>query len=532
MDRRLVIIGILLFSLYFFSTRFSLDGYELEYVLSAMNIYHGNGPALAPGFTGCPGIWPTDGHRLIYPRQNLLQSYLSVPFYAMGALLFGEHPTIEGRGGFWELPWGPLATVSLLNPLLAAWIAVLVGLISKKMGIHPPGHLVMSVLYGVTTMNWHYGALGMEVVQTAVLMTAVWAAICYRQTGKKIWLLVSMIMLPALANTKKISFIFVFPIVVYLAWVLSKQGKKITPFAAVILVTLTGIALMIWLMVVRFHADPELFPHLLRVYFAEKVNIIDLVFALLISPGEGLLIFNPMLWFSLPALPAFFRNNRQEGYLFLGIFIMLMILAQLTPYILIDEEWGPRYFLLILPLVYIMGAKGLLKNRQKISRILFVLVLIISLAIQWLSSMYLGFKMLDIPMMMGISDYMITVFTPSMSQIAITAACFGSYLHCLFTGDSFVLKYRQYSQYTGKGGNYITLYQDLKGLDSPSGGLFTVRWVLSEKGYHEMTPGLTFLIKLIIDILLLGTLGLISIRALKQYRFGEQSITEFVDYPV
>ncbi len=526
MDRRLVIVGILLFSLYFISTRFCLDGYELEYVLSAMNVYHGNGPALAPGFTDCPGIWPTDGENLVYPRQHLLQTYLSAPFYALGALVFGEHPLAKGRGGFWELPWGPVMTVSLLNPLLAAWIAVLVGLISKEMGVQSPGHLIIAVLYGVTTMNWHYGAIGMEIVQTAFLMTALWTAIRFRLTEKSIWLLASLIMLPALANVKKVSFLFILPIVIYLVWTLRKQGKKTIYIIIIILMVIAGIGLMTWLTIVRFHDDPELFPHLLKVYFAERVKFIDLVFALLISPGEGLFIFNPMLWFTIPALPSFFRKNQPESVLFLGIFLVLMIIVQQIPYVLIDEEWGPRYLFVILPLMYIAGARGLIKKRQKTVRNLFIAILIISVAIQWLSSMYQGFQMLDIPIGMGVSDYMLTVFTPSLSQISVAATCFGSYLHYLFFGESFVLKHRQYSQYTGKGGEYIILYQDLNGLDRPSGGLFTVRWILSEKGYHKITPGLTLVIKLLIDVFLLGILGLMSVKALTQYRTRGDSKTE------
>jgi len=71
----------LFFSLFFLGTRYNLDGYELEYVLSAMNIYHGGGPELAPGYHDLPGIKDTNLDRPVYPRQNFLQAYLSVPFY-------------------------------------------------------------------------------------------------------------------------------------------------------------------------------------------------------------------------------------------------------------------------------------------------------------------------------------------------------------------------------------------------------------------------------------------------------------------
>lgn len=520
MDRRLVMIGILLFSLYSTSTRFSLDGYELEYVLSAMNVYHGNGPAMAPGFNDCPGIWPTDIESRVYPRQNLLQTYLSVPFYALGAALAGEGPTIEGRGGVWELPWGPVAAVSLLNPLCAAFLALLVGLACKEMGVQPPGHAVVAVIYGVTTMNWHYGALGMEVVQTTILMFAVWAAIRYRFTGKTPWLILSILLLPALANTKKISFLFVFPVVIYLVWSLSLHRKKAASIAAatVILAAVTGIGVMIWSMMIRFHAEPDLFQHFLRSYLSGGFKTADLVFALLVSPGEGLLIFNPMLWFAIPAWLAFYQKYRPESRLFLGNFLLLLLVIRIIPYVLIDEEWGPRYLFVILPMAFIAGAGGLLKNRKKTARTCFIAMLIASLVLQWLSSMYLGFQMLDIPLKMGVTDYMVMVFTPSLSQIGLTITSFVSYMRYLVTGESLVLHHRQYHEYTGKGGAYTVLRQDLEGLDRPSGGWFIVRWVLSEKGHHQMTPGLTLFLKCLIDTIILGALGWISIKALKEYR--------------
>ncbi len=109
---------------------------------------------------------PTE-ETVIYPRQNILQTYLSVPFYAVGALLFGEQPTLPDKTGYWKLPWGPVTCVSMLNPMLAALLAVLVAThFEGSRSVAAPYHRIVAVLFGITSMNWHYGALGMEVVQT------------------------------------------------------------------------------------------------------------------------------------------------------------------------------------------------------------------------------------------------------------------------------------------------------------------------------------------------------------------------------
>ena len=513
MDRRLVAIFFLLFSLYFLNTRFSLDGYELEYVLSAMNVFHGNGPALAPGFTNCPGIAATDGDQLVYPRQNLIQTYLSVPFYAVGAFIFGEAPTIPGRGGYWNLPWGPVMTVSMLNPLLAALLAILVALLARDLGIQPPGNYVVAVLYGITSMNWHYAALGMEVVQTSVMMSAIWAAVRFRRTGKIPWLILASTLVFVLPNCKKISFIFILPIIGYLIWSIFQLHVKIARHALSIIGIgmIAGCVAMTWSMFSRFHSDPNLFPHFLRMYLDTGQNKLDLIFGLILSPGEGLLVFNPLIWFALPAWPDFYRKFRSEAVMFMGLAVILIIMLLVIPYVLIDEEWGPRYLFPLLPLFYIIGSRGFLKKRTGSMKKVFIFILILSIAIQWLSSMYLGFKMLDIPLSMGVSDYLITAFIPSMSQIWLAATCFVSHLHHLARGESLIFEHREYSTYIGLGGFYKVLRQDLDSFDYPSGGLFTVRWVLSEKGVHGLSPWMALILKLSLDASIMLVLGLIIV---------------------
>jgi hypothetical protein len=519
MDRRLMTIGLVLLFLCFFSTRFSLEGYELEYVLSAGNIFHGKGPALLPGYTGCPGIADTDGDTLVYPRQNLLQSYLSVPFYALGYIFFGEKPAVPNRGNYWELPWGPIVTVSLLNPILAGLIAVLVGLISRDLGILPPGHYVVAILYGITSMNWHYGALGMEVLQTAVLTASVWCAIRYRVTGKNSWFIAVLILLPMLANCKKISFLFVIPVSVYLIWSLWQHKPVFAKKAAVLIVlsAVAGICLMVATVVMRFRSDPNLFPHLLRTYLDSGFKTVDLIFALTISPGQGVLIFNPMLWFAIPAWSAFYRRNSPEALLFLAIAIILCVLVKIIPYVLLDESWGPRYLFTLLPFAYIAGARGLLTKRIGLAKKVFLTVLIISVAIQWLSTMYLGFELYNISIDMGISDHMTAVWTPSLSQIWLAGTCFVSHLYRQNTGVSLVTGYRQFLNYIGRGGGYIDLRQTLDEYDHPSGGWFIVRWVLSERGRHGFTQSLALSLKIVLDALLVAWLGVMAYKSWRLY---------------
>ena len=473
-----------------------------------MNIFHGNGPALAAGFEECPGIPDTLGDTPVYPRQNLLQSYLSVPFYAAGAWLFGEEPTIPGRGLFWNIPWGPLFFVSMLNPLLAALTAILVALLGREFGLSPPRHYQLALMYGLTSMIWHYSGLGMEVVQTAILTSAIYAAVKYRFSGKIKWLVIASVLLLALPNCKKHTFIFVVPIAIYLFYMVARKNREkallitgILGFSAI-----AGTVIMITGMLIRFRADPNLFPHLLGSFLSGGFKSVDLIFGLTLSPGEGLLIYNPLLWFCVPAWGIFYRKYRSEAILFGSVAAVLLLALWKVPFVLIDEEWGPRYLLCLTPLMFVAGAEGLFRERKKFMKAVFISVLISGFIIGWLSSLYLGFKVLDAAVDMGVDDYFVIAFTPSMSQIWLTVTCFGSHLKYMFTGRHSEISHRQYHVYTGLGGYYETLRKDLRGYDYPSGGLFVVRWVLSEKGIHGLNPTVVFIIKLITDCLLVGVL--------------------------
>ncbi|MCD4653197.1 hypothetical protein K8T06_04620 [bacterium] len=526
MDRQLVSIFLLLFVLYLTGTRFCMDGYELEYVLSAMNVYNGNGPSMAAGFEGCPGISDTTGDKPIYPRQNLLQTYLSVPFYAVGALLFGEEPTISDRGKYWDLPWGPVVLISLMNPLLAALTAILVALIALNLGISSPNHYCLALLFGLSTMMWHYAGLGMEVLQTAVLTATVWGAIRFRFTGKLKFLIITLILILALPNCKKHSAIFVLPLLIYLIWSIYRHSpeKANRIVLAVSTVGLLGTLIMMGSMIMRFRADPNLFSHLLGSLLSGGFKSIDLIFGLTLSPGEGLLVFNPLLWFAIPAWGVFYRKHKAEALLFMGLSGILLIVLWRIPYVLIDEEWGPRYLLVILPLMFVAGASGILKRRTRTMKTIFIVVLIISILINWVSSLYLGFKVLDAALSMGISDYFSLVFTPSLSQIWLALTCFISHLNWIFTGHHLELTHKEFSGYTGIGGQNVILRQDLDSYDYPSGGVFVIRWVLSESGIHFLTPKLALLFKLLTDFILLGLASIFLFRRLDSFTEQVQKI--------
>ncbi len=93
----------------------------------------------------------------------------------------------------------------------------------------------------------------------------------------------------------------------YLIWTIGCQHTRLLRPALAILGIgfFSGIIIMTATMVHKFHADPGLLPHFLHTYLNGGFPVIDIAFALILSPGEGLFIFNPLLVFALPAWKAF-----------------------------------------------------------------------------------------------------------------------------------------------------------------------------------------------------------------------------------
>jgi hypothetical protein len=470
--------------LYFLGTRFNLDGYECEHVLSARSIFHGNGPALARGFSGVPGISDTTGELPVYPRQQYLQSYLSVPFYALGAWIFGEDPAIPGRGGYWDLPWGPMFFVAFVNPLASAGTVLLLLLLAQILGYSERESFHLALLFGLCTMIWPYAGLGMEPVQTFFVTALVTTAIKYRKTNRTLWLILSAVLFILVPNCKKYSIVFLPFIAAYLLMTLWKSPNIIRWKSAllVILGIMGGLAFIVFTLFQRLAIYPDYLFHLWTKIRSPGWPLSDLIFGLTISPGEGLFVFNPILLFAVSGWRSFMRKHRWEGLLFSGLIVSLFVSIIRIRYVLIDEEWGPRYFHAIMPILFIAGAESILKLRRGWAKFCFILTVFVSGFIQLLGVLFMGFSVISAGLSLGTSDLTTQIYTPSLSQLAISSKLFNSMIHRYLTGKSLDMTHTVYKKYLLAGADSETQQISLQGFDQPVGALLTIRWVLGEMG--------------------------------------------------
>ncbi|GEM_PF-6797003 len=508
---RRLILFICLTVIYALGTRYNLDGYELEYVQSARSLFHGDGLVLAPGFYDLPGIPDTWGPQRQIPRQHYLQALISVPFYMLGVQLFGEQPTIPGRGGYWDLPWGPVLMVSLVNPLCSALTVLFIISILTKLTRNEAMSVTTGLIYGLATMAWPYSGLGLEPFQTCILTLCVYCAIFYRYAPTLLHLGVSLLPVMLLPNCKKYSIIFVAPLSVYFAvsiW--SGRRHRIPGFAMLTIVTSLALYMHVASTTHKLAYNPGYVDEIIQKLTEPAHPVFDIVTGLLVSPGEGIFVFNPILVFAMAGWPGFYRKYGLEAKLFLGFLLVWLAAAGRISYLLIDEEWGPRYLHVLVPFMVIAGVESLTMPRKRQWKWLFIGVLVLSILLQVFGTLFLGFRILDVSIAMGIKDLSVPLFTPSVSQPVIAGTLFLSMIHRYFTTESLTLTHIQYLNYAGLGADRIYLQQYLNGFDNPVGALFTARWVMTEKGLDVWSEQFTFLIWLLILAAMLGTILLIT----------------------
>src|SRR5262249_4808281 len=103
----------------------------------------------------------------------------------------------------------------------------------------------------------------------------------------------------------------------------------------------------------------------------------------LLSTGEGVFFYNPILIASLFGWPLFLREHAQAGWT-----ALVMIAAALVLYGKIwcwggDSSWGPRYLLSVLPFAFIAFAWVPLPTSTA-GKISLTALVLISLWVQWI----------------------------------------------------------------------------------------------------------------------------------------------------
>jgi len=253
---------------------------------------------------------------------------------------------------------------SFYNPFISAFTVLFVFAISGHLGFKPVTSLMLSLIYGLSTMAPVYTRTGFaEPTLVLFLLISVYWIIRYSKNLEERCLVYSALALAYCVLIKAIGFIFFPCLLVYIFWCIyaKKQNlfDRLKPVAIFAIVFIFGNAIVLaynYFVYGSILSFGKANPIDISARAAQSTHFIKGAYYYLISPGKGVILFNLPIILSFIGLVKVPKERRKEVVLLLLIFIvnLLFFVKCFSRGSLFS--WGPRYLLPSIPfLVLLIG---------------------------------------------------------------------------------------------------------------------------------------------------------------------------------
>ncbi|MBF0215752.1 MAG: hypothetical protein HQL30_02030 [Candidatus Omnitrophica bacterium] len=367
------------FYVFFSIGHFGGDGYE-DY-LTAESIVLGQGTAFiekpdgknALGYKVNAGIVGNDGKRYS-SRAGIGVPALITPFYAFGH--FAARFLVNIPHDFITM-----MAVSFFNPTVSTFNALLIFLISLRLGHGRSGAVAISLVYGLCTMAPVYSRTGFsEPTLILFLLTSALCILMYKDGQKLRFLFLAALAGACAMFARQQSFIYIPFFTLYGLWVIcdSPLDRKSKYIAAVSF--FLSLAVSSTLAFAYYKGYSDLFPggtaysvtdmkgHLLR-----GQHLVKGLFYYLVSPGKGFLYYNIPLALSIFAVRDIFRKKDKEMIFYLMFFLGVLFFYSNHFRRGSLFSWGPRYLLIAVPFMALVLGGYLSRSKGLAARILITL---------------------------------------------------------------------------------------------------------------------------------------------------------------
>ena len=291
------------------------------------------------------GSFGPDGH--LYSRKGIGMTLAALPHYwlALQSSYLGN-----------------VQVAMLTNGIVTALTGVLVYLVLRRLDYGQGVALGAALAFGLGTMAWPYARyLFSESLAGLSLMASAYFLLRTRDRQDRASLVLAgsglgLAMLARLNNAMVAPFLGL----LLLAYLTRRHGRNwqrwIGPVVLFGLPVLAALAISGWYNALRF-GSPLTTGYLPEERFATP--FFEGFYGLILSPGKGLLWYNPLLWAALAAWPAFFRRHRSEALLVAAMVLSNVIFY--APWYLwwAGHAWGPRFLVTILPFATLSLAPAL-----------------------------------------------------------------------------------------------------------------------------------------------------------------------------
>ena len=249
---------------------------------------------------------------------------------------------------------GNVQAAMLTNAIITALTCVLVYLFLRRLHYRIGVALGVALAFALGTMAWPYARYFFsESLAGLGLMQCAYFLLRFRdrQDGASaLWagMGLGVALLSRLNNAIVAPFLGILLLVYVYRHVgrLGRPGDWLKPVALFAIPVAAALAVTGWYNWIRF-GNPLITGYLPEERFATP--FLEGFYGLILSPGKGLLWYNPLFFAALAAWPIFYRRHRAEALL--AAAVVLSNVAFYAPWYLwwAGHSWGPRFLVTILP---------------------------------------------------------------------------------------------------------------------------------------------------------------------------------------
>lgn len=256
--------------------------------------------------------------------------------------------------------WGMLA-INTLGAALGTGSVVLVLLTARRLGYAPRVSLGCALLAGLATMTWVYAqSLFADSTVGLCWQLSLWALLVYRDEGRRRWLVLAG-WAAGYAVLCKVAALLALPVLlVYAGWRMQQRGHGWRAAGWLLAPLLVIGALLLGYNHLRYSAALQFgYDQGRDGQFGFNTPWLEGLLGLLVSPGKGLFIYNPILLLALGGFWSFARKWRAEAGLILGLSLTLLLVHARWWAWHGDWSWGPRFLAGLTPLLALLCAPPL-----------------------------------------------------------------------------------------------------------------------------------------------------------------------------
>lgn len=298
---------------------------------------------------------------------------LAAERYAPGAQRAVEAPRVA------EMPAALMPVLLVTATALGFW-----RLLEWGFAAAPPARLAASSLLVFATMLLPYSRSLTDVVATGCWIT--WGAACAARAtarGERVFAALAGLFLGCALLTRVPAIVAIAPIAIWMI-AASPRERRVPLAAAAAIAAMPCVAALLWFNAVRT-GSPIVSPAMLPQYLSTQPgsgNLAAGVMGLLVSPGKSLFLFAPVMLIAAAGLPRMLRDARAAAVMVMAVFALFVAAHGSLAGWPGDWAWGPRYFVFVIPLLFLPVVFALQGPHTRRARAAGAAIIAVSIGVQ------------------------------------------------------------------------------------------------------------------------------------------------------